>query len=477
MSFKKTLLFVMPMMFLFWTPQAEAIPAFARQTHSECSTCHFQHYPVLNKFGRDFKSQGYVMLGQNTDTVEGENNLSIPATLNAALVGALTYQKTNGTNSVPISGTTPSNTSNDGLLSIPQSIHLYLGGRISHNIGFIAESCLEAACTPGSGPLAGIKIPFLYNVGDAMIGAVPFSYGQGGAGVAYGFELLNTGAVAIHAFNQQDMASISAQQYVAVISPMNSGGPNPSAGQNIPASGISFVASHEFGFVNFTKWHTSHFANGANGNPTSNYFRVAATPPDLINKWDIGFGAQAWYGSSAITTLTAPPALTDAVAFDAQFLGNFGKFPLMIITSYAKARGSDPLDPVQNIFNDQSGNVGSSQDRSSFNIGAELGIIPGNSTDKVADKVALQLGVRFANSGVNETAPSPAPGVPGALIPGTNATDNALMVGATYELAQNVKFTLTLSQYSGTYYTDSSYAKSTGGTGDQQTWIAMEAAW
>ena len=160
-----------------------------------------------------------------------------------------------------------------------------------------------------------------------------------------------------------------------------------------------------------------------------------------------------------------------------QFLGHVGKFPLTIITSYAKARGSDPLDPVQNIFNDQSGNVGDAQDRSSFNIGAELGILSEIKDDKVADKVGLQLGIRFANSGVNETGPSPGPGIPGAPIPGTNATDNALMVGATYELAQNVKFTLTLSQYSGTYYTDSSFAKSTGGTGDQQIWIAMEAGW
>jgi hypothetical protein len=272
MPFKKILYFIILLMTLMvFSPQAEAIPSFARQTHSECSRCHFQHYPVLNKFGRDFKSQGYVTVGENTDTLEGENNLSIPATLNAALVGALSYQKTNGTNSATIPGTTPTNTSNDGLLSIPQSIHLYLGGRISHNIGFIAESCLEASCTPGSGPLAGIKIPFLYNVGEAIVGAVPFSYGQGGAGVAYGFELLNTGAIAIHAFNQQDMASISAQQYVAVISPMNAAGPNPSAGQNIAASGVSLVANHEFGFVNFTKWHSSHFANGTNGSPTSNY--------------------------------------------------------------------------------------------------------------------------------------------------------------------------------------------------------------
>ncbi|MFI5304282.1 MAG: hypothetical protein ACHQYP_05735 [Nitrospiria bacterium] len=478
MPVKKTILLpIMLMTVLFWSPQAKAIPAFARQTHLECSTCHFQHYPVLNKFGRAFKSQGYVMLGQDTKAVEGQNNLSIPATLNAAVIGTVTYQKTNGSNPAPTPGVTPTNTSNDGLFSIPQQIHLYLGGRISDNIGFIAESCLEAACTSEGGPLAGIKIPFLFNVGDAMVGAVPFSYGQGGAGVAYGFELLNTGAVAIHAFNQQDMASISAQQYVAVISPMNSAGQNPSVGQNIPASGISFVANHEIGFINFTKWEPSHMANGTNGSPTSNYFRIAAIPPDLVQGWDIGFGSQIWAGSSAMTSLAEAPVETNAFAFDAQFLGLVGKLPLTIITSYAKARGNDPLDPVQNIFNNQAGNVGAAQDRSSFNIGAEVGILSEIKDDKVADKLALQLGIRFAKSGINETGVSPGLGIPGAPIPGTNATDNALMVGATYEIAQNMKFTLTFSNYSGTYYNDSSFAKSAGGAGDQQIWVAMEAGW
>lgn len=287
--------------------------------------------------------------------------------------------------------------------------------------------------------------------------------------MAYGFELLNTGAVAIHAFNQQDMASISAQQYVAVFSPMSAAGPNPLAGQNVAASGVSLVATHEMGFMNFTKWQSSHFAQGTNGSPTSNYFRIAATPPDLISGWDIGFGGQLWSGTSVVSSLADPPTATEAFAFDAQFLGQAGQFPLLIITSYANAKGHDPSDPVQNIFNNQSANSGSAQNRSSFNVGAELGVLPG--------KVALQAGIRFASSGVNETGPSPAPGTPGSPMPGTNASDNAVMTGVTYEFAQNLKFTLTLSNYYGTFYNDTSFAKSPGGTGNQQLWVAMEADW
>lgn len=466
MKFRKSFLAALTIVILdLWTPEANAIPAFARQIGAECSTCHFQHFPVLNKFGRSFKSSGYTMLGSKTETIEGKDNLSIPAVLNGALVGSMTYQKTNGAN---VPGAT-SNTSNDGLLSIPQSIHLYLGGRVNEHIGFIAESCLEASCTDSGGILTGFKMPFFYDVKGITIGAVPFSYGQGGAGVAYGFELLNTGAVAIHAFNQQDMASLSAQQYVAVISPMTSVGANSGAGQNVAASGISFVANHEIGFMTFTKWQPSHFANGTNGSLTANYVRIAATPPDLIDGWDIGFGAQLWSGSSAVASLADPPVTTEAYAFDAQFLGQAGRYPLTIITSFATAKGHDPVDPVQNIFNNQAANVGSPQDRSSFNVGAELGVLPGKAT--------LQAGLRFAKSGINETGPSPAPGVAGAPVPGTDATDKSIMVGGTYELAQNVKFTMTFSNFSGTYYSDSSAAKAAGGFGNQQIWMAMEAGW
>ncbi|MBI3593594.1 MAG: hypothetical protein HY200_01410 [Nitrospirae bacterium] len=452
-----------------WPEEANAIPAFARQTNLECKTCHFQHYPVLNKYGRDFKSQGFTMVGENSQTIEGENHLSIPMVLNASVSASVNYQRTNGTNAAPAAGKVPADSTNDGLLSIPQSIRLNLGGRVSSNIGFLAGACLDAACTSGNGALSGFKLPIILNLGDFNAGAVPFSYAQGYAGVGYGFELLNTGAVATHTFNQSDLPSFSAQQYVAVNSPKSARATNALSGVNIAASGIALIASHEYGFINFTKWQPSHLAGGTNGNPTSNYIRLAATPPGLVSNWDIGFGTQIWFGSSAVTTLGAPSILTEAFALDAQFLHDVERFPLTLVISFAKARGSDPLDPVQNVFNDQSANVGGSMDRSSINFGAELGVLPGKAT--------VQLGVRFANSGVNETGPSTAPGVLGTPVSGTNATDNDLMVGATYELMQNVKVTLSFSDSYGSYYNASSFAETVGGKGNQKIVFGMDAGW
>src|SRR3989338_10301607 len=59
---------------------ASAAPTFARQTGMACNSCHFQHFPTLNAFGRAFKAGGYTMVGGQS-LVEGDL-LSIPTTLN-----------------------------------------------------------------------------------------------------------------------------------------------------------------------------------------------------------------------------------------------------------------------------------------------------------------------------------------------------------------------------------------------------------
>jgi hypothetical protein len=56
---------------------------------------------VLNSFGRAFKAGGYTMTGAQ-EKIEGDG-LSIPNTLNLAVVTNMQYQKTNG----DTTGTTP----------------------------------------------------------------------------------------------------------------------------------------------------------------------------------------------------------------------------------------------------------------------------------------------------------------------------------------------------------------------------------
>ena len=111
---------VLMVAFSLYPPRkAEAVPAFARQTGLACNTCHFQHYPTLNAFGRAFKAGGYTTVGGQS-MVEGDM-LALPATLNASLVTKIRYQKTNGSDNTVAT--------NEGELQFPDEAALLLGGR------------------------------------------------------------------------------------------------------------------------------------------------------------------------------------------------------------------------------------------------------------------------------------------------------------------------------------------------------------
>lgn len=401
--------------------ESHAIPAFARQIGAACSACHAQHFPVLNEDGRAFKAGGFTLM-RKLPKIEDEG-LSLPATLNLAFVTNLAYTKANGTSVPSTNPAAISKDANNGQYQMTQ-YSLFMGGRVGENIGFEGEIGLSG----GGAGLASVKMPFIYDLAGVKAGVVPFT--TDGLGVAQGFELFNTGASAVHLFNQQDMAAISAQQYI------NTG---------TPASGAAFVASNKMGFVNFTKWmpdtingHQTDPGSAGAKSPTSNYLRIAATPGGLIPGFDFGVGAQFWNGTSSTTQGPAAGAgiytyETRATAIDAQLLGDVGGLPLTLIASYATAPANG-TPGNSNLFNQ------GTSTRKSFNIGAELGVIP--------NKATVQLGIRRASSGQEQFD---ATGT-GTTIPGTNASDNALMLGVTYALAMNVRAEFTFSKYSGNAY-------------------------
>ena len=442
MQFKNIILAIFALLSAaLWAPQANAIPAFSRQVGMACSACHYQHFPALNSFGRAFKEGGFTMIGAQ-NKIEGDG-LSIPAVLNASLVGYITDTKTNG----PTAGSTATTkTSNNGSLQMPFQSSLFLAGRAGEHTGFMTEINL----TPGTGGtipdgsigMVMLKVPFVYDVGNVKAGLVPFSTPNGAAD---SFEVLNTGAVAVHAFNQWDMAAISAQQYI---------------GTATAASGLAFIASNDNFFANFAKWGANQ-GSGASGSPTSNYLRGAWTT-GLIPGFDSAIGFQVWNGSSAIDPVAGAVVPfagevvnTKAAAIDAQMMGDVGGMPLLLIASYANAPASDATVGVnQNLFN------AGLATKKSLNFGAELGVIPGVAT--------VQFGMRHASSGANALDAT------GAAIAGTNASDNAIMVGATYNIEQNIRAELTYSKYSGDAYgTGAAIAGGPGYMGDQMTKIDL----
>ena len=107
---------------------AEAIPAFARQTGAACLSCHFQEVPALKAFGRAFKMNAFTDVGDQA-LVE-DDNLSIPAVLNASMVvrANVNHVSGGGANQASVTAYT-----------IPVDTNFLVAGRIGAHTGAFVE--------------------------------------------------------------------------------------------------------------------------------------------------------------------------------------------------------------------------------------------------------------------------------------------------------------------------------------------------
>lgn len=421
-----------------FAPEASALPVFARQTGMACSACHFQHFPMLNGFGRAFKAAGFTMMGAQGKVEEG-TSLSIPAELNMAVLTSMGYEKTNMSADA---GGLNKNTGN-GAFFVPGVLgeaSLFFGGRVSENAGFLSELGLGGAAAA----LGSAKLPVLFEVADGTrAGIVPFATDAQGA--SYGLELLNTGANAVHqqsntpGFNGAHANAISAQQYIGT------------AGL---ATGAALVVTNDKYFVNVTKFDQSGIAGGAPATLGSTYLRAAAMFD--VAGWDSAVGIQNWSGSSymaaapavvagAATNMPAAAGVvgmqqTKATAIDGQMQGAIGGMPVGFYASYATAPAA-AAGTTANTYN------GGTFTRSSLNINGEVGIVP--------EVATLGAGFRFANAGVADNA-------------GANAKDNAIFLTATYKIQQNMLARLSYTQSSGSFWDTTVVGAANGATTNAQ---------
>lgn len=380
-----------------FAPNASAIPGYTRQTGMACESCHFQSFPALNETGRAFKSGGYTMMGSQKD-IKGSDGLSLPETLNAGVVIKVRYQKSNGKRSAPLPAPTAKN---DGQLQMFDEMLFMVGGRVGENVGVQLESNLL-----GGDPLVeNFKMPFIFDVGGVNVGIIPFTTGNGkdGQGAAYGFELLNTGAVR-GARIMEARASFSAQQYI---------------GTGSKAEGFALVASNAQYFANITKWSPRNVGESS-GSPTANYFRLGFTP--TVAGWDLGMGVQSWSGKATqhATATTVTDIKTEAFALDAQAQGELAGMPVGIYLTHANASASKTGE-TPNLFN------GNTKAKRATTIAGQLGVLPGKST--------LLMAYRVADNGK-----------------AANNGDNSLMIGGTYHVIQNVQLQLNHEIFAGSAY-------------------------
>lgn len=414
-----------------FAPEASALPVFARQTGMACNACHFQHFPLLNQFGRAFKAGAFTMMGAQGKVEDTDHPLSIPNVVNAAVLTSMGFEKSNATHAA--AGTVqlnqsanvpPASTGGFFVAGFNGESSLFLGGRGSDFMGFLTE------VTMGNGAAAvdSFKTPIFADVGAGLrAGLVLFT--TNGQGASYGYETLNTGANAIHSitntvgFTGQYINAVSAQQYI---------------GTGAQATGAGVVVNGDWGFVNATKFVQAGPAMGGAFAPLSSTYLRAAYTGDLAG-WDAGIGVQNWSG----TSVNAPApgiiamAQTKATAVDGQMQGTMGSMPVGFYFSYAKAPVAS-ANQAPNAFN------AGPLERSSFNFDAEVGVVP--------EKVTVGAAIRRGKSGQDKGV------IAGLAANGTNATDNAIYLTATYKLAQNLLTRLSYVKQSGDVWTKANTA-------------------
>lgn len=392
---------------------ASALPVFARQTGFTCSQCHFQQFPMLNAFGRSFKNSGFTMVGTERK-VEG-SGLSIPESLNFGILttaGIENVSNPDSANNPNAVGDTVNTPAGGGELS------LFYGGRVSANMGFLAELGTAGTATATS----SAKLPIFYEVADGTrVGLVIMTTADQGA--AHSFETLNTGAVAVQRMvpmsgvnsNDAHIKVNSAAQYL---------------GTAIGAQGASFVVNHEHYFVNVGKYAVigGIGTNTRSGSMGMTYARAAGMF-DLAG-FDSAVGVQMFRGDDAglpnpaTGVPTAAKTATEATIIDGQMQGNIGNMPMGVYLSVGFAPAVNEVNVTGNHFN--AGNVETAR---STNLAVQVGVVPGVAT--------VMAAVRQGKNG-------------GLDVAGNAATDNALMVGATYNLAINVETSLSYTTQSGT---------------------------
>lgn len=375
------LLFVAAIMTVAFSSESDATPAFARQMGVSCTTCHFQHFPALNAFGRAFKASGYTMIGAQAKIEEAD--LSIPATLNASLVTKVRLQKTDGNTKV---GT---DVEGIGELQFPDEASLLIGGRAGEHVGFLLEIQLK---DPNAPAFSTYKVPFSFAVGDGHFEFIPYVTDSLGASV--GFEVLNTGAVR-NIRSLEERSAVSAQQYL---------------GTDTPAKGFAFVYFTDLFHVNASLWGPA--GPGANSLKSfSNYLRVAVTPQ--VAGWDLAVGGQLWGGTTELgdgapgTNAGNTIVDTRATAIDFQAQGNVAAMPLGVYLSYGKADAKSGGSTNINLFNSNP------NAKTATSLTAELGVLP--------NKVTVGASYRVGDNGA-----------------ATMSSDTATLLAATYQVAQNI---------------------------------------
>lgn len=414
-----------------FAPEASAVPAFARQTGMACTACHQQHFPVLNSFGRAFKASGFTIMGSQ-GKIEGEG-LSIPDTLNAAVLLKVRYRKTDGADPV---GTVSGTTKNTWAWDFPDELGLFFAGRVAEagpiKVGMMMENNLLAA---GASPLiAGLRVPVVVDLGGVSVQAVPFS--TDGLGAFYGYTESSNGINRAIRWTE-NRTEVYAHQFTGLA--------------DGAATGIAFVAKADMGYASVTRF-ASTFGSAVQMSSTA--VHLAATP--TIADWATIISLEMISGENFTSGGTYPGTAvkvgTKGSGFSAQAQGQLAGMDTSLYFANSKADKTAATALFANIYN------GNAFDRTATQFGIDVSVIPHT----------LHLGANLLTGKTGVTS---------------SETEKQLTLAAVYDVVQNVALVWNYSMGSGSAFDaggskDAVTVAGSGAKGAKSLMTLMlEAAW
>lgn len=377
--------------------KAEAVPAFARQVGVGCYSCHYQHIPKLNAFGREFKLGGFTQSAQ--DLIQDEH-MSLPPVLNASMIFKYRYQQQ--TSKPAKENPAGEKIRKDrGELQIYDEGAILIGGRVAENMGSLVEF--------GAGVLSS-KFIYSKNFGGIQGGLVAFQ--TDALGAAYGMELFNTGAV-------RNIRGIEDRKAAYVQQVGSSLGTSANA-----ATGIMAFGGNDLFVFTVGLWGPATGTGMDTGFNLSTYYRIAVTPKvadglelmiglqgmageTKLSTTDDGDSTDGWVGGDA-TAKTIVAVKTEANIIDFQVQTNVGGMSLEVTGAYADAGKN---------------NAAGDADWSGMALQGTLGVVTGAGV-----KAAFMTGKSKAAGAKDVTS---------------------MVLGGWYALAQNVDLSLDYATWSG----------------------------
>ncbi len=388
---------------------SEATPAFARQVGMSCLTCHFQHIPKLNSFGRAFKLGAFTDVGME-ELIEDEH-LSIPAVLNLAFITRVSYSKTSS--KTALAAGTIAGGENRGNIDFPRNSALFIAGRMGEHWGAVIEF---------PGPLASGKFNFSYDFGSYKAG---FSlYTTEGMGPFAAVEVFNTGLSMMHISTESN----NTMDGSATTASMRGLGMLAATGLTLYASNDNFVA--QLGL-----WAPATGAGISGGTALSSMYRLALTHNVAGFDSMIGiYGTAGTTKTAAVGDTATTDMKTQAFGVDAQAQGEIGGMPLGLYANYVGSIGRYSATNYYATYM-RNGVMTAIDNYTAYSIFGEL---------EVMQNVGLKLGYLHQEGNVGSS------GMMRSVAAGTEkSSSGAFTIGAWWNIEQNVVLTPEYTAYSG----------------------------